>query len=445
MSSTQALKTSVFKPEEGSEPAFIRQRKHEANHQGEQKEFNKQGGNTQGKQAISGLQGRPGYSNQPGKPGDFNQQGRPGVFNQPGRLQGNSGDSNPKGNSEASNEQGKPGSSSQQGSSGLSSQQGVSGSSSQQRKPGSSSQQGGPGSSSQQGKPGSSNHQGRPGLSSQQGKSRPFYNQEERKNAGNPLNTNIMEVQVTSGKGQTITSHCLVIDKIHNVDHIQMSKVIAPENGTQSVRTMEKLMEIHVLSAGQRRGPSYQDPRLFETELEVEIPATMMNSCTFLASSLLIAIFLLLIPGDFCVKIIGGNQVTPHSRPYMVLLKGESICAGALIEKNWVLTAAHCVLNRMSQVILGAHSITKNEPEKQIMFVKKQYPYPCFDQDTHEGDLKLLQGDSGSPLICEGTYRGITAFGLPGKCGDPRGPGIYTLLSQKYLNWINKTMKGQFR
>ncbi|XP_046942506.1 granzyme A [Lynx rufus] len=261
----------------------------------------------------------------------------------------------------------------------------------------------------------------------------------------------------------------------------------------------------------------------------------MRNSYTFLASSLLIAVFLLLIPGDFCVKIIGGNQVTPHSRPYMVLLKGENICAGALIEKNWVLTAAHCVLNRTSQVILGAHSITKNESEKQIMFVKKQYPYPCFDQDTHEGDLKLLQltkkakinknvstlrlpkkgddvkpgtmcqvagwgkirnnspqsdtlrevnitvinrricndqkhydyhpviglnmicagslkggkdscnGDSGSPLICEGTYRGITAFGLPGKCGDPRGPGIYTLLSQKYLNWINKTMKGQFR
>ncbi|XP_046932287.1 MARCO-like protein [Lynx rufus] len=215
VSSTQALKTSVFKPEEGSEPAFIRQRKHEANHQGEQKEFNKQGGNTQGKQAISGLQGRPGYSNQPGKPGDFNQQGRPGVFNQPGRLQGNSGDSNPKGNSEASNEQGKPGSSSQQGGSGLSSQQGVSGSSSQQRKPGSSSQQGGPGSSSQQGKPGSSNHQGRPGLSSQQGKSRPFYNQEERKNAGNPLNTNIMEIQTgsTSSKNPNGNTKCQSIYK----------------------------------------------------------------------------------------------------------------------------------------------------------------------------------------------------------------------------------------
>lgn len=223
--------------------------------------------------------------------------------------------------------------------------------------------------------------------------------------------------------------------------------------------------------------------------------------------------------------------MTPHSRPYMVLLDGGNICAGALIAKDWVLTAAHCSLNQKSQIILGAHSRNKEEPEKQIMFVKKEFPYPCYDPDTHEGDLKLLKlnkkatlnknvailqlpkegkdvepgtacrvagwgqfynnspvskilrevnvtiidrkicndqshynynpviglnmicagslqggkdschGDSGSPLICKDTFRGITAFGIPGRCGDPRGPGVYTLLSKKHLNWIVKTMK----
>ncbi|XP_058917124.1 granzyme A-like [Kogia breviceps] len=257
----------------------------------------------------------------------------------------------------------------------------------------------------------------------------------------------------------------------------------------------------------------------------------MRNSSTFLAATLSMVIFLLLIPEDLCVKIIGGNQVAPHSRPYMVLLQGKNICAGALIAKDWVLTAAHCNLERRSQIVLGAHSITKKEPEKQIMFVKKEFPYPCYDQDTHEGDLKLLKlnkkatinknvailplpklgddvkpgtmcqvagwgmfhnnspqsdilrevnvtvidrkicndqrhynynpviglnmicagslhggrdscnGDSGSPLICEGIFRGITAFGIPGKCGDPRGPGVYILLSKKHLSWIAKTMK----
>ncbi|XP_006874723.1 PREDICTED: granzyme A-like [Chrysochloris asiatica] len=259
----------------------------------------------------------------------------------------------------------------------------------------------------------------------------------------------------------------------------------------------------------------------------------MRNSYTFLASFLSIVNFLLLIPEDFCAKIIGGNQVDPHSRPYMVLLKGKKICAGTLIAKNWVLTAAHCPLGQKAEVILGAHTINKNEPEKQIMSIIKEIPYPCYDPDTHEGDLKLLllnknailnknvtilplpekgedvkagmvcrvagwgkfnnqlpkssnilrevnvtvidrkvcndekhynynpviglnmicagslqggkdtcNGDSGSPLICGGTFRGTTAFGLPGKCGDPRGPGIYILLSSKYLAWIKKTIKG---
>lgn len=54
----------------------------------------------------------------------------------------------------------------------------------------------------------------------------------------------------------------------------------------------------------------------------------------------------------------------------------------------------------------------------------------------------LPQGDSGSPLICEGTFRGVTSFGKEDKCGDPRGPGVYVLLSQKYLTWIVGTVKG---
>nr|XP_019598470.1 PREDICTED: granzyme A [Rhinolophus sinicus] len=259
----------------------------------------------------------------------------------------------------------------------------------------------------------------------------------------------------------------------------------------------------------------------------------MRNSGSFWASFLSIVIFLLLIPEDFCVEIIGGKEVTPHSRPYMVLVKGDEICGGALIAKNWVLTAAHCVTKRKTQIILGAHSISKHEPEKQKMSIKKEVPYPCYDSNSHEGDLKLLKlnkkatinknvavlplpkkgddvkpntkcqvagwgltkndkstqsdilrevnvtvidrktcndekhynynpmigpnmicagyssggrdscnGDSGSPLICDGTFRGITSFGSPGKCGDPRKPGVYVLLSEKHLNWIRKTTKG---
>lgn len=260
----------------------------------------------------------------------------------------------------------------------------------------------------------------------------------------------------------------------------------------------------------------------------------MKTFCAPQVSSLAAVLFLLLIPEGGCVRIIGGDTVVPHSRPYMVLLKlgKKGICGGALVAKDWVLTAAHCTTKKSYQVILGAHSKDKDEPEKQILSVKEAFPYPCFDNHTHEGDLQLLwlnkkatinknvailalpetgddvkpgtrcqvagwgrvnnksppsetlrevnitvidrkicndkkhynfnpviglnmicagnlhggkdscEGDSGSPLVCGGIFRGITAFGLSGKCGARQGPGIYTSLSQKHLSWIKKTMKG---
>ncbi|XP_045695883.1 granzyme A-like [Phyllostomus hastatus] len=55
------------------------------------------------------------------------------------------------------------------------------------------------------------------------------------------------------------------------------------------------------------------------------------------------------------------------------------------------------------------------------------------------GEDDSCEGDSGSPLICEGVFRGVTSFG---KCGDARKPGVYILLTKKHLNWIRKTIRG---
>ncbi|XP_031685460.1 granzyme A isoform X2 [Oncorhynchus kisutch] len=49
------------------------------------------------------------------------------------------------------------------------------------------------------------------------------------------------------------------------------------------------------------------------------------------------------------------------------------------------------------------------------------------------------QGDSGGPLVCGGELRGVVSFGT--KCGIKTKPGVYTLISKMYLDWINKTMR----
>ncbi len=43
-------------------------------------------------------------------------------------------------------------------------------------------------------------------------------------------------------------------------------------------------------------------------------------------------------------RIIGGVESVPHSFPWQVLITdGFIMCGAALINNNWLVTAAHCV------------------------------------------------------------------------------------------------------
>ncbi|XP_054842877.1 granzyme A-like [Eublepharis macularius] len=103
------------------------------------------------------------------------------------------------------------------------------------------------------------------------------------------------------------------------------------------------------------------------------------------------AILFLQMHRGHCANIIGGKESAPHSRPFMVALEGNYFCGGTLIQNNWVLTAAHCNIKKEATAILGAHSLSKKETEKQIFQITRVVAHPKFNSTTKENDIMLLQ------------------------------------------------------
>ncbi|XP_019512761.1 PREDICTED: serine protease 57 isoform X2 [Hipposideros armiger] len=128
-------------------------------------------------------------------------------------------------------------------------------------------------------------------------------------------------------------------------------------------------------------------------------------------------------PGFWGARIIGGREVTPHSRPYMVSVsfEGQHHCGGFLLRAHWVVSAAHCFSNRDPQtglVVLGAHALRTSEPTRQVFGISAVIRHPDYQPMTHANDICLLQLNSSAIL---GPAVGL--LGLPQRSSRPLKAG----------------------
>lgn len=136
-------------------------------------------------------------------------------------------------------------------------------------------------------------------------------------------------------------------------------------------------------------------------------------------------------------RIIGGYEATPGEWPFMAALVYSNasslfqsqFCAGALINENWVLTAAHCVEGMEEgelNIVMGIHDLGQDTGER--FEVRNIIIHPEYDSQSMDNDIALVELSSPSsamtiPLISAGSNLAgmVTIIGW-GSLTDPSSP-----------------------
>jgi len=127
-------------------------------------------------------------------------------------------------------------------------------------------------------------------------------------------------------------------------------------------------------------------------------------------------LFLLhLLHNSRATAIVGGDEVTPHSLPFIVSIQDMQFgpwhfCAGSLLNERLVLTTARCcreINPDQVQVVAGKHNLFNEEPNhQQEANIKDIRIHPDWDETSMEGDICLIELESSFTINSDvGTTR----------------------------------------
>jgi hypothetical protein len=159
--------------------------------------------------------------------------------------------------------------------------------------------------------------------------------------------------------------------------------------------------------------------------------------------------------GPIVPLIVGGGPADLGEYPWMVALVDSStsnprfgqFCGASLIDAEWVLTAAHCVVSFGSvadpediDVVLGVNNLDEGPTSGtsgQRIEVTQVIPHPAYDEATSDSDVALLHlaepaslapstvgtigvvGTGDGALEAPGTVSTVTGWGVTSEGGFP--------------------------
>ncbi|KAI3357750.1 hypothetical protein L3Q82_016155, partial [Scortum barcoo] len=95
------------------------------------------------------------------------------------------------------------------------------------------------------------------------------------------------------------------------------------------------------------------------------------------------------------LRIVGGYAPVPHSIKYIVSLQTTDrrhFCGGSLINKYWVITAAHCNIGvEKMMIVAGDYSLTIYEGTEQEILPQLLFPHPNYNRTTNNNDIMLIK------------------------------------------------------
>nr|XP_004554958.2 granzyme B [Maylandia zebra] len=118
----------------------------------------------------------------------------------------------------------------------------------------------------------------------------------------------------------------------------------------------------------------------------------------FTHCNLVVLIFVLILQDQvYTGEIIGGREVVPHSKPYMVLLELHNLgghnkhCDGFLVNEDFVLTAGHCHA-KSYKVFLGLHDYHNHNGVQHVSVPETNaFPHKDYNPVSYSNDIMLLK------------------------------------------------------